>query len=303
MSSGLANILPKVGRTTNMKPLLAAKATTGDLQHLDYPVLVSPKFDGIRCLVKDGVAVTRSLKPIPNDYIRKTLSTPDLNGLDGEIIVRGKSFSDISSGVMSKSGEPDFEYWVFDDHTAPELPFRQRLELVIKRVCHPFISAVHHKIINSDVELLSIEDQFVSDGYEGIMIRSPGGIYKYGRSTKAEGILLKLKRFEDSEAIVVGFVEQLTNNNEAVKNALGYTERSGHKANKTESGTLGAIVVKHQDFGDLEIGTGFDNATRKMIWSNKERHLGKQVKFRYQPSGMKDKPRFPVFVGFRNECD
>ncbi|CAK0745636.1 DNA ligase, phage-associated [Gammaproteobacteria bacterium] len=303
MTSDKASILTKVGRTTSMKPLLAAKVSTDDLQHLDYPVLVSPKLDGIRCLIVGGMAVTRSLKPIPNDYIRNTLSTPDLNGLDGEILVRGKSFSDISSGVMSKSGEPDFEYWVFDDHSVPTLPFRQRLVVVRERICHPFVLAVSHEIVSSGAELLIVEDRFVSDGYEGIMIRSPDGIYKYGRSTKAEGILLKLKRLEDSEAMVVGFVEQLDNHNDAVKNALGYTERSSHKANKTESGTLGAIVVNHHEFGSLEIGTGFDSATRKLILSNKEQHIGKQVKFRYQPSGMKDKPRFPVFVGFRDECD
>ena len=51
------------------KPMLSA--TCKDSSQLVYPVLVTPKLDGIRCLVKDTGVVSRTLKPIPNKYIRK----------------------------------------------------------------------------------------------------------------------------------------------------------------------------------------------------------------------------------------
>ena len=286
-----------------MKPLLAAKATLADIDHLNYPVLVSPKLDGIRCLIVNGQAVTRTLKPIPNKYIREELSHPSLSGLDGELVLPGKSFSETTSAVMSREGQPGFKYFIFDDHT-PDLPFSKRVEyLPIIATRNSFLSAVPLYKVESAKSLLHMEENFVSDGYEGIMIRDPDGRYKHGRSTLKEGILLKLKRFEDSEAVVSGYVERMHNGNESTVNALGMTERSMHKANKRGMDTLGALLVDHPVFGRLEVGTGFDDATRAEIWSFRKSYYGRMVKFKYQPSGMKDKPRFPVFVGFRSKSD
>jgi hypothetical protein len=74
------------------------------------------------------------------------------------------------------------------------------------------------------------------------MLRDPNGPYKFGRSTRKEGYLLKLKRFCDSEAEVIGVVELMHNGNEAKTNALGRTERSTRKAGKTGMGVLGALA-------------------------------------------------------------
>ena len=46
-----------------MKPMLLPRETP-DLDNLQYPVYVTPKLDGIRCLFKGGVALSRTLKPI-----------------------------------------------------------------------------------------------------------------------------------------------------------------------------------------------------------------------------------------------
>jgi DNA ligase-1 len=136
------------------------------------------------------------------------------------------------------------------------------------------------------------------------MLRDPNGRYKFGRSTAKEGILLKVKRFSDAEAVIVGFEERMHNGNPATTDALGHTERSSHKENLTGRGDLGALVVKCELFeSEFNIGTGFDDATRKEIWDNRETYLGKVVKFKYQTAGMKDVPRFPVYVGLRHEND
>lgn len=50
------------------KPMLAGKAPD-DLNELTLPVLVSPKLDGIRCVMHEGVALSRKLKPIPNAFV------------------------------------------------------------------------------------------------------------------------------------------------------------------------------------------------------------------------------------------
>ena len=290
------------------KPLLASPV---DLKKLQYPVLASPKLDGIRCIVKNGKPVSRSLKPIPNRFIqgRFKLVAPQLNELDGELIigmVNAKNvFQTTESGVMTREGTPGFVFCVFD-LIAKDSPFEERFNHLIHlyREWPPWVRLVQHVSVHNEERLLEYEQRCVEFGYEGVMIRSVGGEYKYGRSTTNEGILLKMKRFTDDEATVIGFEELKHNNNEAKINALGYTERSSHKANKIGSGTLGKLVVKSPRWPkSFKLGTGFDDATRKGIWNRRAEFKGKLVKFKYQAAGIKDLPRSPVFLGFRSKDD
>ena len=138
------------------------------------------------------------------------------------------------------------------------------------------------------------------------MVRSPSSPYKQGRATFKEGYLTKIKPFSDSEATVVGFEERMHNANTATTNALGRTERSSHKENLVPMGTLGALICSNQAKWPgvtFNIGTGFDDATRAYIWANRDRAIGTTAKFKYQAIGTVDKPRIPVFEGFRSAED
>jgi len=53
--------------TTFTQPMLASPA---NLEKLQYPLLVSPKLDGIRATVVNGCLLSRKLKPIPNEATR-----------------------------------------------------------------------------------------------------------------------------------------------------------------------------------------------------------------------------------------
>ena len=96
-----------------IKPMLASSCT--DLGKLRFPVLTTPKLDGIRCLVIDGKAVSRKFKEIPNRHIQKLVSTLP-NGFDGELMLQDHkaSFQQVTSAVMSEEGNPAFVYHVFD---------------------------------------------------------------------------------------------------------------------------------------------------------------------------------------------
>jgi DNA ligase-1 len=290
----------------SFKPLLAE--TADDLGSLRYPLYASPKYDGIRCVILNGVATSRSLKPIPNRFIQSILARHDLNGLDGELMVNG-NFQDVTSGIMSGDGEPDFTFWVFDDCTNPEEWFLARDDRAHRRVLlidHPRIRYVEQRRINERSQLDEFFQANLAAGYEGVMVRSPGGRYKYGRSTLKEGILLKLKPFEDAEAVVVGFEERMHNGNEATTNALGRTERSSHKAGLVPMGTLGALIVKNDELWPgrtFNIGTGFTDAQRQHIWDRREAFTGALAKFKFQAIGTKDVPRIPVFLGWRQPGD
>jgi DNA ligase-1 len=158
--------------------------------------------------------------------------------------------------------------------------------------------------ISNEDELLDHEQRRLSAGYEGLILRSISGGYKFGRSTVREGIMLKLKRFTDEEAVVVDFEEQMHNGNEATVDNLGRTKRSSHKANKVGKGTLGKLVCESERYSDLfRIGTGFTDAQRQQIWDYRHTYKGKLVKFKHQPYGQKDAPRTPVFLGWRDKRD
>lgn len=83
--------------STTIKPMLASDCD-GAIEKLKYPVLVSPKIDGIRCLNVDGQALTRSLKPQPNRTIRALASNPAFVGLDGELVIPGETFRNLRFG-------------------------------------------------------------------------------------------------------------------------------------------------------------------------------------------------------------
>ena len=55
---------------------------------------------------------------------------------------------------------------------------------------------------------------------------------------------------------------------------------------------------------ELDIAPGnFNHVERKEIWTSQEEFIGKLLKFRYFNHGIKDKPRFPRAIGFRNLMD
>lgn len=286
------------------KPLLAEKA---DLSTLTFPLIASPKIDGIRCLIDpERGPVSRKLKSIPNRHIRSILETSGINYLDGEIVTYDDAgniddFNTVQSKVMSEDGEPAFIFHVFDCFKRPLNPYTDRLADVLdiapKDDC--YIQIHTYQFVHSLDELAQLETQFIDvEGWEGVMVRRPDGRYKYGRSTAKEQILLKIKRFEDSEAIVTGTIERMHNANEAKKDALGRTERSTSKENLVPTNSLGALSVEWRGVS-FELGTGFTEAQRQELWSIREELVGKTVTFKYQGVGSQGAPRFPVFLGFR----
>jgi DNA ligase-1 len=281
------------------KPMLASPV---DFAKLRFPCIGSPKLDGIRGLVVDGTLRSRSLKPIRNIFVNSILQRPAYDGLDGELIVGPPTAKDVylrsNSGVMSRAGDPDFTFWVFDRHNTG-LPFASRYASLQNDRFGPRVRLLPHRTLGSLPELLAYEEEQLDLGFEGLIIRDPAGLYKFGRSTPDEGILLKLKRFEDSEARILGVEEEMFNGNEAQTNELGRTKRSTAKAGLVGKGTMGALRVRDIHYGwEFSIGTGFTAAQRAEPWV-----VGSLIKYKYFPVGMKDVPRHPVYLGPRDRDD
>lgn len=291
-----------------MKPMLASPA---DLDKLRYPLLASPKFDGIRALVRKGEVITRSLKPLPNLHITKCLlqmaERSDLV-FDGEVISGG--FNSTQSVVMSHGARLDFTYNVFDI-VAPLSPVSRYNALIDAEndfLIHlPFVKVVEQTPVRTRAELETYYKQCLDQGFEGICLRGYGTHYKYGRSTVREQALLKLKALEDCEAKIVGFQQFMHNGNAPEINELGYQERSSHAYGMVAMEALGAFIVTAVN-GPFEgvtfnVGTGLTAQQRSQFWFTRETFRGKIITVTYQRFGSKSAPRQPVFKGFREAFD
>lgn len=290
------------------RPLLASTLESPAL--LRFPVVVSPKLDGIRCSIVAGVALSRNGKEIPNRHIFGLLSHPVFHGLDGELIVGEPNGPDVfnrtSSGVMSRDGQPAFTYWVFDNFIYLNAGYATRYQMLTifnetkTESKTPYIRLLPHRVINTLNELAAYETEMLAAGFEGIMIRRPDGPYKQGRSTQNDGILRKLKRFRDGEATVTGILEGVTNNNEATLDDLGYTTRSTHAANMLGAGRVGTILGHdHSLAQDLRISPGrMTHAQRQKYFEAPHLIIGRQVKYKTFDYGAMEAPRFTTFQAF-----
>ena len=225
-------------------------------------------------------------------------------GLDGELIVGDPTsetcYRDTVSGVMADDKTPSFTYYVFDKwNVVGSMSFRlDALRTLTHELDHKRIKRVVHELIEDRAQLEAYEAKMVALGYEGVMLAAPSAAYKYGRATVKGGELLKVKRFEDSEAVVLGIVEEEFNGNDAETNELGRTKRSSAKAGKVGKGSMGALLVRDWKTNvEFNIGTGFTAADRAAMWDKPP--IGETVKYKFFPVGVKDKPRHPVYLGTR----
>lgn len=270
-----------------------------------FPYILTPKIDGIRFVMVDGVALSKTFKPIRNRFIQSMLSKYLPDGIDGEL-TSGDTFQSTTSAVMSVEGEPEFKAWVFD-YVNPELeyikPFVDRIAEIDLPANLPFPCEVLCGAIANDMAEVEAYKRLY-DGYEGVMLRDPAGTYKFGRATVRENILLKVKDFEDAEGVIIGFEEKMHNDNPATLDAFGKTKRSTARENLVPAGTLGKLILRDAETGqEVRVGSGFDDKLRDEIWSDRPGYLDRLVKYKFFPFGVKDKPRHAVFIGFRDAED
>lgn len=299
------------------RPMLAAPTKDADLLSLTYPKLISAKIDGVRALCIRGadgkpVLVSRKFIAIPNLHVQQLFAREEFVGLDGELIC-GKAtdknlMQQTTSAVMSVDGTPDVQWLIFDRFISANPRYGMRAREA-KAICqmHEAILPVYwlpHIVVHSYEEMMGTEEGFVAKGFEGAMIRCPYAPYKQGRSTVKQQWLLKIKRFATDEAVVIGTEEQERNDNEATSDNLGYTKRSTHQGGKVAAGILGSLRVRDIKSGvEFSIGTGFTYEQRVNLWEGRNLLIGKLVTYKHFPIGVKDKPRFPSYVAFRDKRD
>ena len=271
------------------KPMLAGKVKFDKIDVLAYPLLASPKYDGVRMLIYgNGEPKTRTGKRIANKSIHHLLANSGLKNVDGELMSPNLSFTDLS-GLIRTIDQAKFNigYFIFDWMGDPDMAFFGRADYLKKNIkpqrlsknkANIWIYIVPHTEVRSPDELLLFFEQQVEEGQEGIMLRSPFGAYKQGRSTLAQQYLLKLKPALSETATITGYQKLI--------NKIG-----------DEVEELGALLVRNEKWGSFKIGTGFNRDQRINFWKSRRAIIGRKVKFTYAHVGNKNSPRFPSFKG------
>lgn len=291
----------------NFKPMLSASLDGVDLTTLRYPLVLSPKLDGLRCIAWEGVAYSRNAKPLRNRFVQKYFKDNELHNLDGEIIVgtpTGGLVLERSKAVTAYEGEPDFTFHVFDSPERAHPRFDDSWDFLDANISGEYdrVEVVPHTVVHS-YEQLTLQERLALDfGYEGVMLRKLDGPYKNGRSTLREGYLMKLKRFTDGEAVVVGLREGLHNTNNLERDELGRAKRSFVKDGLVGNGMIGTLICNDPTWGQINVSPGImTHAERQALWSSPKSIIGRTIHWRSFGYGTKDAPRFARYYGVKED--
>lgn len=284
----LDRLLPKFNTDAkgNVKPMLA-KAV--DWSKVKYPCLVQPKLDGVRCLmvVENGENVTflsrsgkeyTTLMHINNDicsnYLAKQPDAFQSFILDGEIYSDELSFQEIVAAV--KKQRPDslkLKFRAYDIVSDEKQQQRwERTVDLVDSIQSPHLQLVLSLRVDTKEGIKQAHDQWVSEGYEGAMIRHLDGMYGQGQRSSD---LLKVKEFDDSEFKCITF------------------ERG-----QREEDLIAVCVHGEKEFRAKMIGTREHKAE---LWEKGHLLSGKPLTvkhFGWTDDGL---PRFPIGKAFRDE--
>lgn len=264
-------------RSAVFEPMLATTAARPS--KLTYPVLASGKLDGVRCLIFAGEPLGQMMTPIINDHVRNALS--GLPALDGEITVGhptdGAVWGRTMTGLMRQDGKPDFTFWVFDTFADAlvKAPYKERLRIIEQQTSQldlPFVKPVSHTLCHSYGQVVTLERHALQLGFDGLILRSPTLPYRFGVVGSNQEHMIKLKRWTVCYGTLVDIVEEV--------------QRDGLRAQPT--GRTGAIVVafRHQTTETLlTIREGIEHAERVRLWVDRDRLIGRTVRFRHQNAG------------------
>lgn len=267
--------LPTRPKETSDKPNAPALllAETWDCASDPTGWWLSEKLDGVRAYWTGEQFLSRqgNLFYPPDWFVESLPKVP----LDGELWLGRKSFQRTVSIVRRQDKSDlwkELSFLVFDA-PAHEKGFEDRMGFVKECLdSHPksYAKAHAHLLCQGLDHLRQELARLETLGAEGVMLRRPGSRYEGGRSST----LLKVKSFHDAEARV-----------------LAHQEGAGrHK------GRLGALLVELADGTKFAVGTGFSDAERE-----KPPAIGSLITFRYQELSDGGVPRFPSYVGVREE--
>lgn len=220
-------VLPENDKTDqngNKKPMLCKKYTDVKKEKFEKLYKASRKLDGVRCSLfyKDGKVMTSSkggknydvvTSHIRNDMLVRNFfqHNPDLI-LDGELYKHGWTLSKISGICRLKEKTEEMKELQFHcyDIIDTDKIFNDRFEILKSiekqlRITNK-IQILEHVDVSGYDNIINLHNQFVNEGYEGLVLRDPNAKYK---SSVKDDRMIKVKMFDDDEFEIIGMSEGL----------------------------------------------------------------------------------------------
>lgn len=235
---------------------------------------VSEKYDGVRAYWDGSRLLSRegNVFHAPDWFTRDLPDQP----LDGELWMGRERFAELSGAVRRleprESEWREIRFMVFDMPWG-ERPFNERLQALRAEVSDAGIDhlvLVEQRSATDHEQLMHQLDEVIARGGEGLMLKQGDSLYRAGRSRD----LLKVKRFQDAEAVV-----------------LGHLPGKGRL-----TGKMGALLVELDSGRKLRIGTGFTDEER-----DDPPPEGAVITFRYSGHTSTGLPRFASYVRIRDD--
>ncbi len=236
--------------------------------------LVSEKLDGVRA-IWDGASLRfRSGKEInaPRWFLDGLPKRP----LDGELWIARGSFERLS-GIVRRDVPDDADwrqvrYMIFELPGAPGT-FHERAEAmrqIARETSVPWLREIEQFPVVDRNSLQKRLKEVVKAGGEGLILHRADALYETGRSET----LLKVKPWDDAEAVVVG-----------------------HLSGKGKYvGLTGALRVRTPEGVEFALGSGLTDAQRR-----DPPPIGATVTYRYRDLTNSGLPRFASFLRVRQE--
>lgn len=257
------------------------------------PYICQPKLDGERCRSLDTIEGTKLPWPIMMSssetifrqipHIQKALNdfhaeNPGIE-LDGELYCHGMRFEEIhsrcaSTRITTHANIHQISYHVFDIIDEDLNQMERLVKLNKLNFNSDLIKKVPFALINSLADAMKMMDKYISDGYEGIILRHCENLYIRSRSP----LLMKFKPAKEDLYEIVSWKEEID------KDGFGKE-------------TLGAIICKGETGNIFSCGSGLTDEISDKLWKEKESLIGRKLRVKYQHlTPGKQVPRFPVFV-------
>jgi ATP-dependent DNA ligase len=249
-----------------------------------FPCFVQRKYDGTRCVAIPGRGLfSRNRKQYP--HLKHIYE--EINRLPSEMVLDGELYSDtltfqeivgiVKKETLKKEDEEKqlhIKYHVYD--LISDKPYEQRyhsLQSLFDKGGFKHLCFVQTSLCESEKKMKELHNQYVEEGYEGIMLRNKSGSYKNARSID----LQKYKEFFDDEYEVVDY-----------KEGEGQEEGCVLWICKTPEGKI---------FNCRPRGSRED---RMELFKIGKQYIGKKLTVRFQELTDERVPRFPVGIAFRD---
>jgi len=265
------------------KPMLAPNAEP-NLDTLRYPVLASHKLDGVRFLMFDGKMYSRNMEPLHPAVTRRFQPVIEMAAksgvcLDGEIWTRDLAFNKIVSAMADHEMCKHLYLHVFDILTVEEwyaekpwTPFNRRVEQYSDWCSahdpqgHHLVAVQQHRCRNAE-QVLVLQQEAQSKGWEGLMLKCPNSVYAHRRATAKQNEFWKLKFWDAVNGVIVGFkqMQRLTDDaraNNTDRSALGRLKRGHRQDDREMVDSIGSVEIEITDGQIFPKGTRFNGQPR-----------------------------------------